>query len=108
MVWFLLLPVAALFVLGSVFSYRADLRALSWFVPVYVGAALLCALVWVWCVRSLNDNHQIFVLSLVWDLLMVLCYYLLPLALFEVKFDRCSWAGFGLMLAGMALIKVRG
>lgn len=108
MTWIILLPVCLLFVVGSVFSYRADLRASGWFLPVYLAVSVGCALCWVVAARSLNDGRSILFFSLVWDVLMVACYYLLPLALFDFRFNRWAWAGFALMLAGLVLVKVAG
>lgn len=108
MIWFILIPVVFMFVVGSVFSYRADLRCSRWFMPVYIAASVGCAVCWVWAVRALDDQKRIYFLSLVWDLLMVVCYYLLPLVLFDFKFNKWTWFGVGLMLVGLAVVKIKG
>lgn len=106
--WLVLIPVVFMFLVGSVFSYRPGLRASPWFGPVYMVVSVGCALCWVWACRQFDDQRRIYFLSLVWDSLMVACYYLLPLLAFEMRFNRWVWFGVVLMVAGLVVVKVNG
>lgn len=106
--WLVLIPYALLLALGSLFSYRQELKDSRWFLPVYVGASISCSLLWVWSVRTLGDVNRVYFLSLCIDLLMILAYYVLPLALVELRFNRWTCLGVGMMVLGLAVVKIKG
>lgn len=106
--WLVLIPATILFIVGAFFTYRDDLRNGQWYIPVIIIDSILACILWIWAARLLDDKNKIFLLSLLWDLSMVTCYYLLPLLILDFKMTRAFYIGSALILSGLFVIKTFG
>jgi hypothetical protein len=57
--------------------------------------------------RYLDNKQKIYIFSLLWDTVMVLVWYFIPILFFGVKIDRWILLGVLLMVLGLSIIKVR-
>ena len=69
---------------GSYYTY-SDLRHSTSYLYVFIVCSLLNSYIWVSSSRKINDDGLMIFYSLIWDLLMVLVYYVVPLLLKSEK-----------------------
>lgn len=102
MIWLLLIPIALVLCLGSWLSYAH--KTAGWYVPVFVAIQVALGLLWCWASRTL-DARTLYSFGLVWDVLTVAAYSVLPLVLCGVRLSPVAWCGFGLVLIGAVVCK---
>lgn len=103
--WYILPLAFLVFLAGSVMSFSDSFRRSAWFIPGFTTANLAIGFLWVWAARLLDDKAKIYVYSLYWDSLMVLCYYLLPLLVMGIKLNTQTLCGIFLTVTGLVVIK---
>lgn len=103
--WYLLLPAFLVFLVGSAMSFSDTFRRSTWFIPGFTTANLAIGFLWIWAARLLDDKAKIYVFSLYWDSLMVLCYYILPLLAMGIKLNSQTVFGIVLTVIGLIVIK---
>ena len=103
--YFILFYVFLMFILSSVFTYNKVLKESSWFLVIMIGTSLLGSYMWVVASRRLNELSDQLWFSLVWDILMMVAYYLIPLFFLEHKMNWQSWAALGLIVIGILWFK---
>jgi drug/metabolite transporter (DMT)-like permease len=103
----------ALFLIGIMYGFSAWLtykesnRNSSWFIPALLAIGTVVNLVWAGMARYLDNKQKIYIFSLLWDTVMVLVWYFIPILFFGVKIDRWILLGVLLMVLGLSIIKVR-
>lgn len=101
----ILFYVFLMFAATAVCTYTKSLRD-SWiFLAIMISTALAGSWLWVIASRRLDKMSDLLWFSLVWDLLMVAAYYLIPLFFYEHKMTWQSWAAIGLISAGIIWFK---
>lgn len=106
--WFLLAPVFLVFTLGAWASYSDKWRDSVWFFPTVAGTGFVCSVLWYLASRALACKELIFTYSLVWDSLMMVAYYVLPLLVMGVRPGPGVMLGGALIVSGMLVIKLGG
>ena len=76
-----LIAVTALYSAASYATYNQSIRHSAYFTSIMLTIAVVSALMWSKLVQSQINNNSIAVLSLIWDLIIVLTYSILPLIL---------------------------
>ncbi len=106
--WLILIPAFVCFAIGAGISYTDSIRKSQWFIPAYFSVGFVGMVCWVWACRLIDDKQKLYLFSLAWDFLMVVCYYALPLLIFEFKFNKGVIIGMLIMLVGLVIVKVYG
>jgi drug/metabolite transporter (DMT)-like permease len=92
---------------SAVCTYTKCLRD-SWvFLAVMIATALLGSYLWVVATRRLETISDLLWFSLLWDILMVVAYYLTPLLFHEHKMNWQAWAAIGLIVLGILWFKLQ-
>lgn len=103
--WWALVPAAAVLFLGSWTSYKPEIKASPLFPWLMVGFCVGNGLAWAWAVQRTADRREIYSLSIAWDVLTILMYNLMPLALCGVQLSWKAWTGLAMVVCGACLIK---
>jgi hypothetical protein len=104
--WLFLAPTFLVFCIASFCTYTKSLRDSSWYFPITAACSLVCAWLWVQCSRKLDDTNSIIMMSLIWDVLMVVAYYIGPMVF---KGDNIGWQAYtaaALTVAGVIWFKM--
>lgn len=108
--WLLLIPGLALFCLGSFYSYSKEWREHWSYMPVFVVTSILGGILWVIASQSLgkSEDHikQLMLFSLLWDALMIVAYYALPLFLKGEGFGWQVYAAATMFCVGILWFKL--
>lgn len=104
--YMLLLPVFLLCLAGAGLSYTDSLRQSRWYIPwmVFLGAA--CAGLFAWAAVILDSSEKIYTFSLLYDSVMALCYYLIPLAILGVSVPPTVLVGATFVVLGLLVVKL--
>lgn len=94
-----------MFILSSVFTYTKSLKESVWFLIVMIATSLLGSYCWVVASRRLDTLADQLWYSIVWDILMMVAYYVLPLFFLEHKMNWQSWAAIGMIVVGIVWFK---
>jgi len=98
---------ALMFIASAVCTYTKSLKE-SWiFLIIMLVTACLGSWLWVVASRRLDKISDLIWFSLVWDMLMVAAYYLIPLFFYEHKMNWQSWAAISLIIAGIMWLKLQ-
>ena len=103
-IW-ILFYVFLMFVAGAVCTYTKSLKEHWSFWWVMIGTAILGSIAWVIASRRLTTTAETVWFSLVWDLLMIVAYYLIPLLFYEHRMNWQSWCAVGVIIAGIFWFK---
>lgn len=96
-----------LFTLGSICTYTKSIKE-SWvFYAVMMCSAISLSYLWVVASRRLDKVADQLWYSIIWDVLMVTAYYLIPLAFYEHKMNWQSWAAIGMIVTGILWFKAQ-
>jgi drug/metabolite transporter (DMT)-like permease len=105
-VWFAIAMLG--YVVSCNFAFHEEFRRNSpWFIPINVLIGVALSTIWYINIRNLDDKDRIYFYGVVWDMGIVLTYYILPIIFFEVKLNRFGLAGVGFMIFGMLLLKLK-
>lgn len=96
-----------MFVVSAVFTYTKSLKDSWMFLVMMIVTSLMGSYMWVIASRRLNTISELVWFSLVWDLLMVAAYYIIPLLFFDHKMTWQSWAAIGLIVTGIVWFKIQ-
>lgn len=105
--YYLLTVVFALCVIGAWMSYT-EFKHTNWYLPLIALLGAVCAVIFGWAARVLNNNSKLYVFSLTYDSVMLIAYYLLPLLVFKTKLSTPTMIGAVLILVGFVTIKIFG
>jgi hypothetical protein len=109
-IWFLMLPAFAVFCAGAYCSYTKAIRDHWVYLPAFVILTMLCGWLWVVASRNLGKDgdavKEIMFFSLVWDVLMIVAYYALPLLIKGESFNWQAYVAAGLAMIGIVWFKV--
>lgn len=104
--YWLLLPVFAVNAIGSYVTYDDSIRDSKAYSPIMtVLGGAFCAL-FAYGASISETREKVFIFSLLADLVMAVCYYLLPLLIFAVRPSLGVLAGTGLIAIGLIVLKL--
>lgn len=104
MPWIILVPVFVCLCCGSYVSYTKECKEGPWFLPLFLAIQLITGFFWCFAAR-ISEPRVLFTFGLVWDVIAILAFSVLPLVLCGVRLSPVAWCGLGLMLAGLGLVK---
>jgi hypothetical protein len=105
--WHLLPVTFALCALGAALSYT-DLRRCGGYVPAMAALGAGCAALYAVGAKWLDDKGKVYVFGLTYDGLVLVAYYVLPLALFGARVRPGVLAGAALVAAGLVVAHASG
>jgi hypothetical protein len=103
MTWLFLIPA---FAVGSLFTYNKALRESPYYFPAFFACGMVVSGVWVLASRRFQSDEKIMFFSLVWDVLMLLCYYVAPLLFKGESLSWQAYAASALALSGIFWFKL--
>lgn len=103
-----LIAIAVIYSVGCLLSYSEEYRRTSWFIWVGGLIGILINVIWFSLVKYLDDKQKIYIFGLIWDSIMMLIYYLLPMLVFGVKLNKISLFALSLIVCGMVILKIKG
>ena len=90
-----------------VISYHPKCQENSWLAySLGVFVALFSVNIWVWLVRGIKDPNNILVLNCVWDIGITVLVLLLPVVLYDIKFETKTLIGCIIAVIGIIIAKV--
>lgn len=108
MEWVWLAVAMAAYVISCTLGFQEEFRRNSpWFIPINMLIGIGVSTIWYLNIRHLDDKDRIYFYGIVWDMGIVLTYYIIPLIFFDVRLSKLGLLGIGLMIAGMLLLKVK-
>ena len=73
-----------------------------WYIPTGLGVALVANFLWMVLVRRQPDQESIVVSGMVWDVIVLSCLMLTPIAL-KVSVAPHKWVGLGIAAVGILI-----
>ncbi len=78
----------------------------SWlYVPLTTAFAVILSALWWQTARHIDDVGDLWRFALVWDVLLIGIFFILPVLVYEIALRPWQIAGLVLALAGIALVK---
>jgi hypothetical protein len=87
------------------FGSHMDKRGLPFF-ACSMAVGVLYAFLWYWSARVTGSKEDFFFLVLLWDLIYILVFYFVPIALFGVRMDPWGLWGLAIVVAGFLVMKM--
>ncbi len=104
--WLLLIPAFLTFIIGSYTTYTKEIRDSSYYLLIFVSLSVVCGWLWVKASRKLDNTMGILIFSMVWDLLMAIAYYAIPVIFKGENLGWQTYAATAVMICGMIWFKV--
>jgi uncharacterized membrane protein len=77
-----------------------------WFLPFGTFLGGLHASVWYISVRLFGDKDRIYIFNILWDASVMATYYGMPIFTGQIKLDRQTAIGLGLIVAGAVTVRI--
>ena len=104
--WFTFIGALLFYLAGAFIAYDTAIKASPWFLPVGITIGIGSNLIWLYVTKLTLDNKQLFLYGLIWDVMMMAAYIVIPLTLFDVVLDWKQIVGTILVVAGLILTKL--
>lgn len=104
--WSLFAAASLFYLFGAYIAYDVAIKASPWFLPIGIVVGIVSNLIWLYVTKITTDNKDLFVYGLIWDVMMMAAYILVPLLLFHVKLDWKQTVGTILVVLGLILTKL--
>lgn len=95
----------AMFCIGSYCSYTPSIRSHWSYIPITIAISIIGGFLWAWTAKRCPNNKEVLFWSLVWDCLMVVAYYALPLAFGAANIPFKAYIAAGLVVFGLIWFK---
>lgn len=86
-------------------SYEKWAQDKWWYLPVALFFGGMNMMLWFIATRIISNLKTIYIYSLIWDLIVVSVYFLLPIIAFQIKLNKFGIIGLMLMVIGFLLVK---
>lgn len=104
MPWAILIPAFLCLCLGSYVSYTKDFKQGPWFLPMFLVVQIVTGFLWCFAAR-VSEPRVLFTFGLLWDLIGILAYSVLPLLVCGVRLSPTAWCGLALTVIGVSMVK---
>ncbi len=101
-----LIAVAILYSLASYATYTQSIRSSAYFFLIVLTVAVISAIMWSRLVQSQISNNSIAVLSLIWDVIIVMTYSVIPLLLNARGATWQFYVALGMAVFGIMWLKM--
>jgi len=104
--WMLFSAASLFYLLGAYIAYDVAIKASPWFLPAGIAVGIVSNLIWLYVTKITTDNKDLFLYGLVWDVMMMAAYIIVPMLLFDVRLDWKQTVGTILVVLGLILTKL--
>jgi len=73
----------------------------SWFIYPYSAASLSLSIIWSRIIKQAESNNQLFLYSLIWDIVIIFLWAGIPIILFDLKLTKLQMIGTVLVCFGL-------
>lgn len=94
-----------IYVAAVTMMYVGSIKSQPWYIPLNMTIGLIASFLWAWVVKHSPDKGDLYVKALVWDVMLIGVYSILPL-LFGVKLTGNIAIGATLIVAGLIVMKL--
>lgn len=95
-----------LYVLMACCSYNETIKSSQWFFPLGIACAVFSNYLWLSIAKADPNSSSLMIKGLIWDVMLMLVYLIIPLLFFNAKFTTIQAVGVGLTLIGLVLTKI--
>lgn len=86
--------------------YSLNYRNSNIVIYVAIIDSIISNIAWIYLVRMGVDNYKIFWYSIIWELVMIVPYYLVPIFFFGLAFNIIQLIGLVSIVVGVSLLKL--
>lgn len=104
--WYTFIAASLFYLFGAYIAYDVAIKASPWFLPLGVVVGIVSNLIWLYVTKITTDNKELFLYGLIWDVMMMAAYIIVPLLLFNVRLDWKQSLGTILVIIGLILTKL--
>ena len=106
MVWFILISFSVLYSIYAYISYSTSLdkNSPSYFL-FFIILGFFHSVLWYLSVVTNESKEKLFIFILIWDLIYMAIFYLVPVFFFDVKFNITGIIGLFVMIVGLFVMK---
>lgn len=87
-------------------TYHSQFKASSWFFPVGLIGAIAANAIWLSIAKAELNTSQLMIKGLVWDAILMACYAITPVLIFDARFSNTQIVGIVLTLIGLFITKL--
>lgn len=87
-------------------SYHNGFKTHKMYYVVVTILAVLCNLIWFQIAKQEPSSSILMIKGLFWDVMLMLCYLIVPILFFSARFSTLQGLGLILVLSGLLLTKV--
>lgn len=95
-----------LYCVSVAFSYSNWFKNSPWFIPIGLIISIAINYLWLYICKNTIDKHILYLRGIYWDGMIVGCYTIIPVLLFEVRFKATTAIGLALVIIGMIITKL--
>ena len=103
----LLLIVSAIYTFCCWLTYSEESQKQWWYLPVGTFFGAIITFIWYFAAKQFGDKDRMYTFNLMWDSIMLLIYYSLPLLFFGAKLDRWGCVALTLIVLGIIVLKLK-
>lgn len=81
-------------------------REARWYIPAIFLFCNALTFLWWWMLYTLKDNNDLYIKTLIWDVLVTAPGIVLPILFFGVRLNNWTLFGVGLVVFGLLAIKL--
>jgi drug/metabolite transporter (DMT)-like permease len=87
-------------------TFYEPMRKTSWFLPISICCNLFSSMCYFLLIKKLNNKEDILINGIYWDFMLIFIGYLIPLFIFQFKFNTNQIIGLTLVVIGILIIKL--
>lgn len=85
-------------------TYNVTLQNSPYFFWIFIITGIAVNLLWASLVKVVKDGDQILRLGSIWDVLMTVSWFVIPVLFFNVKLNMMAWVGILFLIIGVILL----
>lgn len=105
--YIILFLMSVCFTLGCWLSYDEEIKKSIWYFPLGIGLGIITSFFWYYICIIITEKNRLYVYSLIWEVVMVLIYYGMPILFFNVKLEKTTLLGAFLIISGIFVLKTK-
>lgn len=87
-------------------SYSESIKNSPHYYLYGASAAIVANLIWLSIAKSELNPSKLVLTGLYWDVMLTMCYLIVPIILFNAKITNLQYLGIGVIITGIILTKV--
>jgi multidrug transporter EmrE-like cation transporter len=87
-------------------SYHSGFKTTKYYYLLVTILAIFCNLIWFQIAKQEPSSSVLMIKGLFWDVMLMMCYLIVPILFFSARFSVFQGVGLILVLSGLLLTKV--